>query len=84
MHQAEHADRHTQHQQSSERSAGNCALRGTCRGPVAPSVALLSQHGVLVPGFVLTPDLQVSTVPAASTERLVRALIPPDAPPPRS
>ncbi len=87
MHHAVHtnvdSDQHAHHQ-STERPAGDCALRGTCSGPTAPSVALLSQHGVLTPGFVLTPDLQVSTVPAAPTERLVRALIPPDAPPPRS
>lgn len=84
MHHTEHEERHAHHRQSTERSAGDCALRGTCSGPLAPSVALLSQHGVLTPGFVLTPDIQVSAVPAAPTERLMRALIPPDAPPPRS
>lgn len=82
MHRTPHAGLHAHHQ-SSDRSAGDCALRGSCRGPVAPSMALLSQHGVLAPVFVLAPDIQASMVPAASTERLVRALVPPDAPPPR-
>jgi hypothetical protein len=67
-----------------ERPGDRCAMRGTCDGPMAAMVALLSQNGPLAASASLTPpDLDAAAFPVSVREHLLGRLAPPDPPPPR-
>jgi hypothetical protein len=76
MHQGSHT--------GADASNQACSMRGTCDGPMAALLALLSNHGVLTDSFVTLPDPQVTDVAARTREHLITRLAPPDPPPPRA
>jgi hypothetical protein len=76
-----HADEH--HHQPAE-STTQCSMRGTCGGPVAALVVLLSNHGVLTAPFALSPEANAGLVTDARRENLTRRLASPEPPPPRA
>jgi hypothetical protein len=67
-----------------QRSSDRCSMRGTCDGPMAALVSLLSNHGVLTDSFAVWPDLQARHVGTQIRERLISGLASPDPPPPRA
>jgi hypothetical protein len=79
-HHAEHSN-HDNHEQP---PGSPCSMRGTCDGPMAAMLALLSNHGVLTESIVVSPDDQSTPIPASTRESLVCRLASPDPPPPRS
>jgi len=64
--------------------AHDCALRGTCGGPTAALLALLSTDGVLRESVASPIDFPVAGDALPSTIQLIRQFEPPDAPPPRA
>ena len=60
-----------------------CALRGTCAGPVAALVTLLSNVGVPSLSYGIAPEVRVSVIGASPVENLISAAVSPDPPPPR-
>jgi hypothetical protein len=69
---------------TSEPSNHDCALRGTCNGPMAALLTLLWQSGVLTDAVVAPPDFLGARVAAAPLEHLISFLAAPDSPPPRA
>jgi len=61
-----------------------CAMRGTCAGPVAALLTLLSNVGVPGLSYGITPDLRVSVIEVSPSENLISSAIPPESPPPRA
>jgi hypothetical protein len=61
-----------------------CAMRGTCNGPLAAIAALLSNHAVVSDAFIVSLHFQTAAVVPAGHESLVSRLVPPDSPPPRA
>lgn len=64
--------------------APDCALRGTCGGPTAALLALLSADGVLTESVAAPTDFPAVGDTLPSTAQLIRHFEPPDAPPPRA
>jgi hypothetical protein len=67
-----------------QRSSNRCSMRGTCDGPMAALVPLLSNQGVLTDAVSIRPDLHPRTDAASPHERLISRLASPDPPPPRA
>jgi hypothetical protein len=61
-----------------------CSMRRACDGPLIALGALLSNHGVLVDPFVMSPDLQAGGVAVRARENPISSLPSPDPPPPRA
>lgn len=75
---AEHCEHETAPQ-----PADDCAMTGTCAGPMSALLSSLSNHGILpAPSAVLTTGFE-PTIEAAH-ERASSRPEPPDAPPPRA
>jgi hypothetical protein len=65
--------------------ANPCVMRGTCDGPMAAMVALLSQCGVLANAFSMTlPDLHPRSAITHGGENPLSRLASPEPPPPRA
>jgi hypothetical protein len=77
MHRGGHTD-------AGDRSSNRCSMRGTCNGPAAAMVALLSNYGVLADSFAMLPDLHTSSAAIHTRENLITRLASPDPPPPRA
>jgi hypothetical protein len=61
-----------------------CSMRATCQGPMVVLTALLSNHGIVPDTILIRPELHARSVAIPDREHLVRRLISPDTPPPRS
>jgi hypothetical protein len=81
-----HHDHARMHEQSapSNPPAHECALRGTCGGPTAALLALLSTHGVLTDSIASLTDFPVAGETFASADQLIPQFESPESPPPRS
>jgi hypothetical protein len=81
------ADEHAHHQMHQEDvpPVRQCAVRGTCDGPMAALMAVLSIQ-VVPPSeaFHVLPDLRVVAAIRSADQVLTSLLAPPDAPPPRA
>jgi hypothetical protein len=62
----------------------DCRLRGTCNGPMAALLSLLSSHGVLSPSFSMAPESAVTLAAPVTEANPLSQLQPPNAPPPRA
>ena len=80
----DHGQMHGGAAPASSTPAHDCALRGTCGGPTAALLALLSTDGVLAKSVASTTDFPAAGNPLPSTVQLIRQFEPPDAPPPRA
>ena len=69
---------------SDAHQSSDCAVRGSCSGPMAPLLAQLSNYGILTDVFHLHPDVYAESSGAVAREQLVTRLSPPDTPPPRA
>jgi len=72
------------HHEAANTPVSDCAMRGTCSGPMAAMVAQLSNYGVLPSQLSVPRDLHQGAGLLPVDERLVTRLAPPDSPPPRS
>jgi hypothetical protein len=74
------------HEQAGEKRSpdATCAMRGSCSGPVAALVRLLSEPGVLDGLPVLPADLAAPSAARPSHDTPIRRLTAPDPPPPRA
>jgi hypothetical protein len=59
-------------------------MSGNCDGPMAALFSLLSNHGVLPEVTATLSPAVARTVAHVASEKTVRLLEPPDAPPPRA
>ena len=65
--------------------ATRCAMRGTCDGPMAAMIALLSHYGPLAASVSLAPAaLDPAAFSVSVHQHLLGRLVPPDPPPPRA
>jgi hypothetical protein len=67
-----------------EKPTSSCSMRGTCQGPMAALLSLLSNYGPLSDPFDLVPDVRFVTAVSPLQEQLVVRLTPPESPPPRA
>ena len=83
---AMHHDHARMHEQAapSNAPAHECVLRGTCGGPIAALLALLSTHGVLADSIASLTDFPLAGHTVASADQLVPQFESPDSPPPRA
>jgi hypothetical protein len=79
-----HGHMHEQAAPANATPSEECALRGTCSGPAAALLALLSTDGVLTDSIVSQNDFPSAGKAFPSTEQLIRQFASPDAPPPRA
>jgi hypothetical protein len=77
MHRGGHGD-------AEQESPKKCSIRGTCAGPMAALLRLLSNPGVLEGSFVVLPGVHAGSVLSVMQESLITHLTPPDPPPPRA
>jgi hypothetical protein len=73
---------HRESEPGSARGA-ECAMQGSCAGPMAALAALLSQHGVTPAALSIPLDLRTLPAAARAAEQVVSRFVPPDSPPPR-
>jgi hypothetical protein len=71
-------------EQNDRKPAHECAIRGTCDGPIAALLTIFATHGVLTNSFEALPDLRSTTTARSATDQLIGLFVPPDAPPPRA
>ena len=79
-----HRGHHGTAGETGETRNARCSMRGTCGGPLAALLALLSNHGIPSDSFVTLPDLRPTPAPDSTRERLASRLASPDPPPPRA
>jgi len=79
-----HGHAHEQAVPAGQAPAHECTLRGTCGGPAAALLALLSTDGVLTDSIASPADFELAGKTPPSTDQLIPRLEPPDAPPPRA
>jgi hypothetical protein len=79
-----HGGAHEDVARRDRKPAQDCAVRGTCGGPLAALAAIFSTQGVLTEPVTSTPDSQSRNVTLAAADQLIGLLVPPDSPPPRS
>lgn len=72
------------HSEAADASRDGCAMRSTCRGPMAALFAQLSNHGILTDQFQLLLDPHAGSAGVRPSENLITRLAPPDTPPPRA
>ena len=88
MHQDPAIRQHDHGPTASDRSAtppvDGCAMRGSCDGPTAGFIALLSQAGELIDSPSVPATLDRQRIVARVSERIVSRLESPDPPPPRA
>jgi hypothetical protein len=87
MHEApaNHHDHGTVPQESQATPTGeDCVMRGSCDGPTAGFIALLSHAGVLTEAPSLPVDLDMRPSVVRVVEQVVSRLESPDSPPPRA
>jgi hypothetical protein len=73
---------HTQHTSEEPSRPKECAMRGTCDGPIAALFELLSNYGILPDAVALSAVPSVAVATNADANALAR-LESPDSPPPR-
>jgi hypothetical protein len=61
-----------------------CAIRGTCGGPVAALFTVLSNYGVLTNSFSGLTYLPLAGTTLSARDQLIGQFASPDAPPPRA
>jgi hypothetical protein len=61
-----------------------CTMQGTCDGPMAALLVIISNQGVLTEPLRLAVDLSSVVAPAPAREDVVSRFTPPDSPPPRA
>jgi hypothetical protein len=79
-----HGQMHEQAAPTSSNPTHDCVLRGTCGGPTAALLALLSTHGVLTDSIASPTDFPLAGNAAPVAAQLIRQFESPDAPPPRA
>ena len=67
-----------------QKPTADCAIRGTCGGPLAAMFAIFSTQGVLTDRIDSLPALDWTTATLVATDQLIGLSAPPDAPPPRA
>ena len=80
----DHGQMHEQAAPTRSTPVHECALRGTCGGPTAALLALLSTDGVLTASVSSTNNFAADGDALPSTPQLIRQFEAPDAPPPRA
>jgi hypothetical protein len=80
----DHGQMHEEAAPTRSTPAHECALRGTCGGPTAALLAMLSTDGVLTTSVASPNDFPAAGDAPPSTVQLIRQFDPPDAPPPRA
>jgi len=71
-------------QQTEKPRPHQCAIRGTCGGPAAAMLTLLSTQGVLTASASVRMDVPPAGEPILSPNHLLAQFQSPDAPPPRA
>ena len=84
MHSRSQSNDHADHSHHKQPSSSDCSIRGTCNGPMAAMLALLSNYGILPDGFLVAPDDGPSLISTSAQEDLVSRLASPRPPPPRA
>jgi len=79
-----HAQMHDQSAPARSTPAHDCVLRGTCSGPAAALLALLSTHGVLADPIASPSDSPLAVATFSPADQLIPQFESPDAPPPRA
>src|SRR5262245_10932965 len=79
-----HGQMHEHSTPASSSPAHDCVLRGTCGGPAAALLALLSTHGVLTDPIASPSDSPFAVATFPSVDQLIPQFESPDAPPPRA
>ena len=75
---------HVQTGASTRIPAGECTMRGTCGGPLAALLVLLSNQGILTRLRTTTPAFDAQQMTLGIHERVTARLDSPDPPPPRA
>jgi hypothetical protein len=87
---ASHADHHGQpaaafdHHHPAPPVSSDCKVGGTCDGPMAALLSLLSSTSILPDSSSSAPDAHIRPLAAAAAVNLVARIEPPDSPPPRA
>ena len=81
---AQQAEASCHHAMPPAAPAADCALRGSCDGPLGMLAGLLSAHAVLSGSIPAAAALIATSSPRSSFESLRSLAVPPDSPPPRS
>lgn len=84
MHGHEHMHQQTAPAPANSAPAHDCALRGTCGGPAAALLALLSTDGVLAEPIASPGDSLLAVATRSAADQLIPQFESPDAPPPRA
>jgi hypothetical protein len=79
-----HGSMHQHPAPPAQKSAGDCAIRGTCGGPLSAIFAIFSTQGVLTEPIESLPVLDSTSATLTVTDQLIGLLVPPDLPPPRA
>jgi hypothetical protein len=82
-----HHDHSQMHEHAASANAApvhECSLRGTCGGPAAALLTLLSAHGILTDSLASLTDFPFTGQTLSSSVQTIRQLESPDAPPPRA
>jgi hypothetical protein len=66
MHSRSQTGSHTDHRHHEEPATSDCSMRGTCNGPLAAMLSLLSNSGILPDGLVVAPNAVPSLIAAAT------------------
>jgi len=75
---------HDHSAQQTQTPVHECAIRGTCGGPTAAMLTLLSTQGVLTGSTSARIDFPPAGAPIVSRDQLILQFETPDAPPPRA
>ena len=75
---------HVQTGASTRIPAGECTMRGTCGGPLAALLVLLSNQTILTRTTATTPAFDAQQMTLGIHERVTARLDSPDPPPPRA
>jgi hypothetical protein len=70
--------------QHSQKPSQDCAIRGTCGGPLAAIFAIFATHAVLPDRTESAASLTGTSAALAAAEDPIGQFVPPDAPPPRA
>jgi hypothetical protein len=79
-----HGSTHEHAAPPARKPTGDCAIRGTCGGPLSAMFAIFSTQGVLPNRIESLPALDSTSATLTVTDQLIGLLVPPDAPPPRA
>jgi hypothetical protein len=79
-----HGNTHNHAAASNSKPLDECAIRGTCAGPLSALFAIFSTQGVLTDSFKSLPDVQSTSAASVVADQSIPLFTSPDAPPPRA